>query len=141
MRERNFTKIWSKSYSDDPHIYIYTLRCMENGKVYVGRTKNPLARRTAHYSALIHGRHINKVMQEDANKYGIECFLFEVIEKTEGIAICHGFANDTRERYWMMKYKSYLPEYGYNFNDSYFTASERAKRKKGMHYHKQFPKA
>lgn len=73
--------------------YIYMLLNKENGKIYIGRTKNPSARKRGHFSELRRGVHGNPKLQLGYNKYGKEAFVFDVIdcvengngEKAEGI--------------------------------------------------------
>lgn len=52
----------------------------ENGKIYIGRTKNPSARKRGHFSELRRGVHGNPKLQFAYNKYGREAFIFDVID-------------------------------------------------------------
>lgn len=119
---------WMEMYKDA--VYIYTITCLVNNRKYVGRTMQPRFRVRAHYNALISNRHNNKRLQEDFNKYGVENFMFQIIERNPGS--CH--ASDTREAYWMKKYKSYLPEFGYNEHDPRFEPT-RWRQQEAIRWH------
>lgn len=55
----------------------------ENGKIYIGRTTNPSARRRGHFSELGRNVHGNPKLQLAYNKYGKEAFVFDVIDCVE----------------------------------------------------------
>lgn len=59
---------------------IYLVRNSLNGKVYVGSTKDFRGRFCNHKSALRLGKHPNPRLQAAWNKYGENCFVFEVAE-------------------------------------------------------------
>lgn len=99
---------------------VYAIRCKENGKIYVGCTKQPLQDRIhRHFEQL--GRNDkrrsyggtkpqeNTVWQDDYNKFGedaFECFSLET-------DIDDAFHKE-REMFWIEEYKSYDSRYGYN---------------------------
>lgn len=60
---------------------IYAIICKENGKKYIGQSKNAKNRIENHKSNLRCGRHINKEMQLDFNQYGSDKFSFDIISK------------------------------------------------------------
>lgn len=59
---------------------IYKITNRVNGRFYIGRALNIEARWEAHRSKLRTGKHLNRLMQEDCNKYGLPSFVFEVLE-------------------------------------------------------------
>lgn len=62
---------------------IYIIENNVNGMVYIGRSEIPEARFKQHKSALVKGKHTNRLMQEDCDKYGIGAFSFMEIESCE----------------------------------------------------------
>lgn len=94
---------WNKKASG-----IYCIKNKINHKIYVGKTKNLYGRKYQHIEKLKNGKHVNKHLQFAFNKYGIENFVFEVIEfcELENLGI--------REFYWMNHYESYKRDKGYN---------------------------
>lgn len=94
-------------------IYIYEIRCLVNGKRYIGRTGQPAYRLEQHEMALRSGRHHNKSLQRDYNKYGDENFVFEIIEEGD-------FEIWDAEKWWMYYFKTYSPKHGYNGHDGAF---------------------
>ena len=55
---------------------VYCIRCKVNNKAYIGSSANIKRRWTEHKSLLKTGKHINKQLQEDYNKYGADSFLY-----------------------------------------------------------------
>ena len=103
----------------DQKLYtVYAIRCKENGRIYVGCTKNLESRIKSHFSELLRGeksKNIGSSMREDYqwqkdfNEYGrnaFQCFILEshILEENKR----------TREDYWVSFYHSTDPEYGYN---------------------------
>lgn len=97
---------------------VYGIRCKENGKIYIGCTKNKLQERfSQHLGELKRGikttrvgsQRVNSDWQEDFNKYGIDSFELYLIEDN----IPDDKSLD-REQYWMREYKSFDEKYGYN---------------------------
>lgn len=62
---------------------IYKITCKENGKIYIGRSVDIDKRIKSHKCLLRTGKHINKKLQTDFNKYGEDAFIFEVEKYTE----------------------------------------------------------
>lgn len=60
---------------------IYSILCTENGKVYIGQSKNLGRRFGEHKSSLARGVHRNPDLQADYNLYGCKAFEYTVIEK------------------------------------------------------------
>ena len=87
---------------------IYSLVNLDNKKRYIGRTKNPRERITQHFVDLKGGKHPNKALNKDCKcKFG-----YEILE--EGIK----FIDRTdKERQYILWYKTYDENYGYNLTD------------------------
>lgn len=102
-------------------LYIYKIECSKNGKKYIGRTSNIVARKQHHFYDLRHGIHKVEDLQDDFNKYGEDAFTFELLEtyrksKSEKKEL----ENSSKERKWMCFYRSYIRELGYNYKDQMF---------------------
>lgn len=88
---------------------IYKIENMENGKVYIGQTKQSLdARIKGHIFKANNGEVLPDSLHYDIRNLGIEQFSVEII------AECSNDKLDDMERYYIDKYKSY--ETGYNKN-------------------------
>lgn len=85
---------------------IYKITCSENGRVYVGQAINIKDRWMSHMQCLNRNKHHNIHLQRAWNKYGEECFKFEVIEYCEPSNL-----ND-REIHWIKELNSF--KNGYN---------------------------
>lgn len=83
---------------------IYSLVNLENGKRYIGRTNHPQKRLKSHFSLLKHHRHPNPLLNKDS----VCPFGFEILE--DG-------ATFDREKAFILKFKTYDTDYGYNAND------------------------
>jgi hypothetical protein len=60
---------------------IYKITNTEIGLVYIGSTERDTKTRwSEHRAHLRGGYHVNRFMQDDWNKYGEGCFVFEVVE-------------------------------------------------------------
>ena len=59
---------------------VYQIRNLVNGKVYVGSAVNFSGRKKEHLSKLRRGLHHSPKLQSAWNKYGHDCFSFEVLE-------------------------------------------------------------
>lgn len=92
---------------------IYKIENLINGKIYIGRAKDIIARWREHYRASYpdnfkrkNKRDGNTTIHQAIRKYGIENFNFQVIEQ------CLEEELDAREEYWVSIYDSY--KNGYN---------------------------
>lgn len=105
---------------------IYAIRCKDNGRMYIGATANLTSRINTHFRELMNrekraverdsnGRRIGgstpegSLWQRDFDKYGKESFEVYILEENVSKDV-----REEREDYWIRKYKSYEPEYGYN---------------------------
>lgn len=59
---------------------VYIIKNKMSNKVYVGSTYNFKKRYNEHFKDLIANRHDNQHLQNAVNKYGIDNFIFEIIE-------------------------------------------------------------
>lgn len=82
--------------------FIYKYENKINHKIYIGQTNNLERRKREH---LTRHSYYTSLIDRAIQKYGIENFNFEVIERTEDY--------NEREKYWINYYRSYKP-YGYN---------------------------
>lgn len=87
--------------------YIYKITNRKTGKVYIGQTvQNPATRFAEHVAELNAGRKKNAKFQAAWNKYGRECFSFEVLLQ------CDESELDEHERRYIRVYDSF--KNGYN---------------------------
>lgn len=61
-------------------IATYAIRCLVTEEVYIGSTKNFLARWAAHANSLRNGYHQNPLLQDAFNTYGDAAFTIQVLE-------------------------------------------------------------
>lgn len=89
---------------------IYKITNMLNGKSYIGKSQDIEKRWIYHKTMYRTVKENNKALYQAFSKYGLENFIFEVIEEmtTEEYAL---FSNN-REQYWILYYNSY--KNGYN---------------------------
>jgi len=88
--------------------YIYKIKNIIDEKVYIGQTSNFKVRLRNHVSELKRNKHGNEYLQNAVNKFGINNFLFEILEQ------CNENNVDFKERYWMDFYDSCNRNKGYN---------------------------
>ena len=81
---------------------------VENGKVYIGQSKNIEHRWYCHVSSLKNNHHYNTYLQNAWNKYGEEAFKFYIVET------CDLSELDEREIHYIAKYRSSNSNFGYN---------------------------
>lgn len=83
--------------------YIYKITNKINGLSYIGQAKN-YKKRFADHRAMMYGREPNKKLYKAFQQYGIDNFIFEVID--------YGSNYNELERKWIKYYNSY--QNGYN---------------------------
>lgn len=88
---------------------IYIITNSANNKKYIGSSINVYRRHREHKNSLINNKHYNIHLQGAFNKYGRECFSLKVIERN--IPKIDLFK---LERYYIVKYKTFNPQLGYN---------------------------
>lgn len=87
---------------------IYSITNIQNGKKYIGQTQDLSNREKVHFVRLKGGYHENRKLQNAVNKYGLENFKFEILER------CDVELLDERECYYIDFYDSL--NNGYNLN-------------------------
>lgn len=90
--------------------YIYKIENTVNHKLYIGLTNNPTRRKNRHFYDLRTNNHDNPHLQAAYNKYGADCFKFEIIEEFD----CSEKEIKEHEKEYIALYKAY-PD-GYNCN-------------------------
>lgn len=86
---------------------IYILKNTQNGKVYVGQSKNTDHRKSCHFCELKNNKHKNQSLQKEYNE-NPNAFIFETV------CSCGEEELNDLEKYYIHKYKSDQPENGYN---------------------------
>lgn len=92
--------------------YLYKITCIANGKSYIGRSTQPQIRIQNHYVSLSNGKHKVELFQKDFDLYGGKNFTVEIIGEDN-------FENHS-ERKMQELFKTYDPQYGYNYKDRYW---------------------
>lgn len=87
---------------------VYHIKNTINNKIYIGSAKNIRNRFNAHKYLLKKNSHDNSFLQNAWNKYGEECFIFEIIE------VCDLSSLLIREQFYLDLFKSYERNNGYN---------------------------
>lgn len=91
---------------------IYGIKNSVNGKIYIGLTSNGLRKRSNEHTKLLDkGKHPNKHLQSAWNKYGRSAFEIYIIEE-----VSEPESLPDREIFYILKYQSYLDDYGYNLS-------------------------
>lgn len=94
-------------------VNIYVIRCLVNGKVYVGKTINPKQRFATHRWAMRKTPRppdCNVHLWNSCQKYGIDQFVFNVV----AVANTDEKGGRDVELKWMDRLKSYDRKYGFN---------------------------
>lgn len=81
-------------------MFIYKIECVKNGKCYIGQTKNFKKRVQDHLLKLNKNNHYSNLLQLDFNNYGIESFVFEILEEVSELE------SDEKERIWIKELTS-----------------------------------
>lgn len=106
---------------------IYSITNIVNNKKYIGQSININSRISAHKTHLKNNKHSNEYLQNQYNKYGIQNFLFEVVEYVDIDKL------DEREVYWIEKFSTMDRSKGYNLESGGNTnkiISDEAREKK-----------
>ena len=88
---------------------VYMIKCLINGKVYIGKSNDVKRRWREHKSRLKRNNHENEKLQYDWNEYGEDNFEFKLIENYDN----EEFGIELEKKY-INKYKSYDLNFGYN---------------------------
>lgn len=85
--------------------YIYKITNKINGKMYIGKTEETIEKRFKQHCQDCHRQAMaNRPLYRAMNKYGIENFVVEEVEKTDN--------PEEREIYWIEFYRTF--KHGYN---------------------------
>ncbi len=87
---------------------VYLITNKSNNKVYVGKSIILKYRWKKHLWKLKQGKHHNLHLQSAFNKDGIDSFEFSILEKCSEDIVCE------REMFYISKYQSDNPKFGYN---------------------------
>lgn len=87
---------------------IYSITNIVNGKKYVGQSVNVKSRIRNHRWALNHNCHQNDHLQKSFNKYGKDCFVFDIVCE------CQEDQLDELERFYIDLYNCIDSNFGYN---------------------------
>jgi hypothetical protein len=90
---------------------IYSIKCIANGKFYVGKSKNVIKRLTTHFWHLNRGTHTNQYLQNAYNLYGHSSFERNVLE------LCSVDDLKIRESFWTDACESLIHANGFNIKD------------------------
>lgn len=102
-----------------PHLSgIYQIRCIPNGKIYIGSAVDIYDRCEHHRSSLRRGNHINAHLGAAWDKYGEENFEFSVLELAEPTRLL------LLEQEWLDQTKSYERERGFNIYSTAYSPGE-----------------
>ena len=85
---------------------IYRIYCKSEDKSYIGKSINIEERWKIHLNELKKGKHHNKKLQKDFNKYGIDDFEFSLLK-------------EVNDYYEITYYESYYAEKFNSFNNGY----------------------
>jgi len=88
---------------------VYAIVHNPTGKIYIGSTRHEKLRIRNHMNLLRSGKHKNKAMQEDFNKYGEDYSVYK-------LDVIPNRSFKEREYFWMAFFQTYNPEKGYNDN-------------------------
>jgi group I intron endonuclease len=87
---------------------VYMITNLIDKKCYIGSSVNLKNRKYKHFWMLNKNKHDNQYLQNSYNKYGAESFRFTILEECNIIEIVN------LENYYIEKYQSNNPNYGYN---------------------------
>lgn len=88
---------------------VYSIRCVETGRVYVGSSHFIKRRLNGHRQHLRKGQHHSSPLQNAWDKYGEAAFAFEILEEVSDLE--HLFA---REQFWIEHLGAYVRRGGFN---------------------------
>jgi group I intron endonuclease len=87
---------------------VYIIKNSIDSRVYVGSAIYLYKRFFEHRRTLLKNNHANTHLQRFANKYGVDCLTFEVLE------FCCKDTLLVKEQFWLDYHNSYNREYGFN---------------------------
>ena len=108
---------------------VYIIINLINGKKYIGSTNNFSRRKGEHLWMLTNNKHKNPHLQAAINKYNIENFVFNILEKVENTSELY-----IREQFYLDKYKTYDKSIGYNICKNAATPNTEKNKKQVTQY-------
>lgn len=119
MHRLNFRNTFGYTQEESLQTGIYALRCISNGRVYVGQTNSSFLDRWLCHQYNLYRRRHNRFIQNSFNKYGAENFEIIILE-----IICETDQDkqilklNDREVYWIKHFREKLGEREvFNCND------------------------
>lgn len=109
---------------------IYKITNLVNSKIYIGQSINIFSRWGYHRRALNNNKHVNKHLQRAWNQYGEQNFVFSIVLE------CNYEDLNKYESYYILKYRSYDPLFGYNktFGGEGEIPTEEIRQKKSLKF-------
>lgn len=103
MAERMAASLWvpDKRYPNGCGVYV--IRCVANGRMYIGSSTDLATRLSKHFTSLRGGRHENKKLQNHFNKYGEVAFVCDLLESVDCKADLDKAEQRWIDRYWPTK--------------------------------------
>lgn len=103
---------------------VYAIQCLRNNKVYIGSSINIKERLNSHKGELRRNKHINRHLQEEYNKYGLEEFNFSIL------SLCEPELRIQEEQKYIDLYNSCDRQVGYNIAEiaGFPTMSEESRK-------------
>ena len=115
-------------------IIIYAIRNKQNGKAYIGQSKNPVSRKHSHFSKLRKNTHRNENFQKDFDIYGEENFYLEILSQLEDESKA-----DYREKLWISKLKNVNGVYNITSGGKKQFLHGESSKQKMVDWHKNNP--
>ena len=103
---------------------VYCIRCKVNNKAYIGSSVDIKKRWYRHESLLRMGKHENKLLQEDYDKYGADSFLYTILINCEPQMLTK------YENMYMLLFNTRDKSIGYNISKAARPISRPIPRKK-----------
>lgn len=105
---------------------VYLIRCLVNGKVYIGSAVNMCTRWSVHRCLLNQNKHKNWRLQKEWNEYGCDQFTWEVLEYVYNLRVLAQVEDE-----YITRYKSNDKRFGFNSRLAGLRYSEETRRKIG----------
>lgn len=88
---------------------IYMIKCLDNGRVYIGQSIDVKSRVECHLNGLLNNKHPNAKLQNSYNKYKLKSFRFRLLE-----VVGNKNALTEREFYWATHFDAFDLYKGFN---------------------------
>lgn len=103
-------KLLENNIKEKTKFIIYKLTNLKNNKIYIGQTINKIEVRINRHFYMSY-KNPKCLIDKSINKYGVDCFICEIIEYCNNITELN-----EKEYYWILYYKSLIPN-GYNISE------------------------